>query len=76
MVVINSILQGDILNIEKIKSSVLVVSKDFFNQTSEIIGCPIYESNSNKESPLHIKIETEEMEEYVQYEKLALLDMN
>ena len=35
--------QGDILKIEHIKKPVLVVSKDFFNQTYEIIGCPIYE---------------------------------
>ena len=32
--------QGDILKIEKIKIPVLVVSKDFFNQTGEIIGWP------------------------------------
>ena len=36
--------QGDILNIERIKMPVLVVSKDFFNQTGEIIGCPIYKN--------------------------------
>ena len=29
--------QGDILKIERIKKPVLVVSKDFFNQTHEII---------------------------------------
>ena len=33
--------QGDILEIEKIKHPVLVVSKDFFNTSGEIIGCPI-----------------------------------
>ena len=31
--------QGDILKIERIKKPVLIVSKDFFNQTFEIIGC-------------------------------------
>ena len=30
--------QGDILRIEKIKHPVLVVSKDFFNMSGEIIG--------------------------------------
>ena len=35
--------QGDILKIERIKKPVLVVSKDFFNQTHEIIGCPVYD---------------------------------
>ena len=30
--------QGDILRIEKIKYPVLVVSKDFFNETGEMIN--------------------------------------
>lgn len=34
--------QGDILKIEGIRHPVLVVSKDFFNTSGEIIGCPIY----------------------------------
>ena len=65
--------QGDILKIEYIKKPVLVVSKDFFNKTSEIIGCPIYEKG--EAGPLHIYIKTEEVQGYVQCEKLALLDM-
>ena len=36
-----SLHQGDILKIEKTKHPVLVVSKDFFNTSGEIIGCPI-----------------------------------
>lgn len=36
--------QGDVLKIEKIKHPVLVVSKDFFNSSGEIIGCPIIKS--------------------------------
>lgn len=66
--------QGDILQIEKIKPPVLVVSKDFFNKSGEIIGCPIYETGT--EGPLHISIQTEEITGYVQCEKLALLDLN
>ena len=66
--------QGDILKIEKIKSPVLVVSKDFFNQTGEIIACPI--SNHSSKSPLHIFIRTLTMTGYAQCEKLSLLDMN
>ena len=49
--------QGDILKVEKIKNPVLVVSKDFFNETGEIIGCPIFDHSIG--SPLHIEIETE-----------------
>lgn len=66
--------QGDILKIEKIKSPVLITSKDFFNTSGEIIGCPIVkESNSG---PLHIWTTTENVEGYIQCEKLALLDLS
>ena len=66
--------QGDILKIEKIKHPVLVVSKDFFNTSGEIIGCPII-SNSMP-GPLHIWMSTENAEGYIQCEKLALLDLS
>lgn len=66
--------QGDILRIEKIAQPVLIVSKNFFNQSGEIIGCPIYSSSS--ESPLHISVSTGEINGYVQCEKLRLLDLN
>ena len=65
--------QGDILKIEKIKHPVLVVSKDFFNMSGEVIGCPILQDSS--EGPLHIWISAEGNEGYVQCEKLALLDL-
>lgn len=66
--------QGDIVKIEKIKCPVLVTNKDFFNQTGEIVGCPIFQDSMV--SPLHIKIRTDSTEGYVQCEKLALLDLN
>ncbi len=66
--------QGDILKIEKIKHPVLVVSKDFFNTSGEIIGCPIIENSVP--GPLHIWMSTEETEGFIQCEKLALLDLS
>ena len=66
--------QGDILKIEKIKHPVLVVSKDFFNTSGEIIGCPIIRESIP--GPLHIWMATEENEGYIQCEKLALLDLS
>ena len=33
--------QGAVLKVEKIKDPVFVASKNFFNQSGEIIGCPI-----------------------------------
>ena len=65
--------QGDILKIEKIKHPVLVVSKDFFNTSGEVIGCPIIKESMP--GPLHIWMSTEENEGYIQCEKLALLDL-
>lgn len=65
--------QGDIVKIEKITHPVLVVSKDFFNTSNAIMGCPII-----KESlcgPLHIWIETDKTEGYVHCEKLKMLDL-
>lgn len=66
--------QGDILKIEKIKHPVLVVSKDFFNQSGEIIGCPIIRNSIP--GPLHIWTAAEGTEGYIQCEKLALLDLS
>ena len=65
--------QGDILKIEKIKHPVLVVSKDFFNTSGEIVGCPIIKNSIS--GPLHIWMSTEENEGYIQCEKMALLDL-
>lgn len=66
--------QGDILIIEKIKHPVLVTSKDFFNASGEIIGCPII--NPSQPGPLHICMSTENTEGYIHCEKLALLDLS
>ena len=70
----NTLHQGDKVKVERINNIVLVVSKDFFNQTGEIIACPIF--SKGVEGPLHIKVKTDKTEGYVQCEKLALLDMN
>lgn len=66
--------QGDILRIEKIKHPVLVVSKDFFNTSGEIIGCPII--GQSNPGPLHIWMSTENTEGYIHCEKLVLLDLS
>jgi len=66
--------QGDILKIDKIVHPVLVASKDFFNSSGEIIGCPII--INSKPGPLHIWMSTENTEGYIHCEKLALLDLS
>lgn len=66
--------QGDIVLVERIKDPVLVVSKDYFNLSGEIIGCVIFKKYTA--SPLHYYIESGEFRGYVQCEKMALLDLN
>ncbi|MBQ7926537.1 MAG: type II toxin-antitoxin system PemK/MazF family toxin [Lachnospiraceae bacterium] len=66
--------QGDILKIEKINHPVLVVSKDFFNTSGEIIGCPIIKNSTP--GPLHIWMATDANEGYIHCEKLVLLDLS
>lgn len=66
--------QGDVLKIERIKDPVLVTSKNFFNMSGEILGCPIF--NKSTDSPLHIFVSAKEVDGYVQCEKLALIDLN
>ena len=67
------VLQGDILKVEKINRPIVVVSKDFFNTSGEVIACPIFELSTK--GPLHIFVRGNEIEGYVQCEKLALLDL-
>ena len=66
--------QGDILKIENIRHPVLVVSKDFFNSSGAVIGCPIVKESIA--GPLHIWMSVEDNEGYIQCEKLALLDLS
>ena len=65
--------QGDIIKIEKIKFPVLVVSKDFFNATGQIIGCPVLPDATK--GPLHITITGEEVTGIVICEELKKLDL-
>lgn len=65
--------QGDILKVEGIRRPVLVASKDFFNRSGMIIGCPVFSDET--EGPLHIFVKGDETRGYVHCEKLALLDM-
>ena len=66
--------QGDLLKIENIRHPVLVVSKDFFNSSGAVIGCPVVKDSIA--GPLHIWISVEDNEGYIQCEKLALLDLS
>ena len=66
--------QGDILRIDHIKVPVLIVSKNYFNQSGTIIGCPIIKGGT--QSALHICISTNKVDGFVHCEKMTLFDMN
>ncbi len=66
--------QGDILKIESIKVPIIVVSKDYFNKTGEILGCPIYKEG--KSGALRIEIHGDSMIGYAHCEKIALFDLD
>ena len=70
---INEIAQGEIYSVEKIKMPVLVVSKNFFNKSEQIIACPIMDKASK--DPLHIPIQTKDLKGVVLCEQLKLLDL-
>lgn len=65
--------QGDVLKIENISAPVLVVSKNFFNQSEQIIACPILKKATP--AALHISIETKDVTGYVLCEQLKLFDL-
>ena len=65
--------QGEILSIEKISTPILVVSKNFFNRSEQIIGCPILQKASA--DPLHIVVKTNDVQGFVLCEQLKLLDL-
>ncbi len=65
--------QGDILSVEKIKRPVLVVSKNYFNQSEQAIICPILPAAN--QDPLHIEIHTEEVCGWVLCEQMKLVDL-
>lgn len=65
--------QGDIITIEKMKGYFLVVSKNFFNATEQVILCPIVQNTFL--DPLHIKIETDEVQGVVMCEQMRLIDL-
>lgn len=65
--------QGEILKIDNISFPVLVVSKDYFNESGLAIGCSILDKASD--SPLHIEINTGKVQGYIYVEELRTYDL-
>lgn len=66
----NDIMQGDILQLERVNVPVLVVSKDFFNKSEQIMGCPMM--RTAERDPLHIMCSNDY---FVLCEQVKLFDL-
>ena len=66
--------QGDILTVEGIPGSVLVVSKNFFNNSEQAICCPLI--GWAEADPLHIPITCHEKDYTVLCEQMKFLDLH
>lgn len=67
------VMQGDILSVEKVGMPILVVSKNFFNRSQQIMACPILKDTTP--DPLHIAISTDEIRGIVLCEQVKLIDL-
>ena len=65
--------QGDIIAVDRLKGYYLVTSKNFFNRTEQAILCPIVKDTFL--DPLHIPIETDEVQGIVMCEQMRLADL-
>lgn len=61
------------MSVEGISFPILVVSKNYFNQTEEVIVCPV--CSKSTPGPLHVYVETEEISGLVECEQLRMLDL-
>lgn len=65
--------QGDIISVEKLSGNFLVVSKNFFNATEQVILCPIVTDTFC--DALHIPLKVDEIEGIVMCEQMRLVDL-
>ena len=66
--------QGDLLRVSGVSQPVMVVSNNFFCQSGKAIVCPIMTEAA--EGPLHIRIQTEQINGYVLCEQIRYLDLS
>ncbi|MCD7717639.1 MAG: type II toxin-antitoxin system PemK/MazF family toxin [Lachnospiraceae bacterium] len=65
--------QGDILKVENLSFPVVVVSKNFFNQSEQIMACPVL--RNAMADPLHIPVTWNDTQGVVLCEQLKILDL-
>ena len=66
--------QGDILKVVSIQYPLLVVSKNFFNESGMVMACPILPDAVS--GPLRIKTDNAKAPGYVYCEQLRIVDLN
>ena len=66
--------QGDILKIASIRYPVLVVSKNFFNQSGMVMACPILPDAVP--GPLRIRCKSDKTPGYIYCEQVRIVDLN
>ena len=70
---VNSANQGDIIILEDKNIPLLVVSKNIFNETGQVLVCPIINNKTN--SPIHVYIEGRTVVGEVYCEQIRHLDI-
>ena len=65
--------QGDIIKIEGIPHRLMVVSKNYFNETGSVVVC--YVSDDEKETALHVIVEMEGRKQSVYCEQMRYFDL-
>ena len=65
--------QGDILKVASIQYPLVVVSKNFFNESGMVMACPILRDAVC--GPLRIRTSNAEMPGYVYCEQLRIVDL-
>lgn len=65
--------QGDLLKLKNPSFHILILSKDFFNQSGMAVACPVVEQAAP--DALHIPVKTEEFSGVAMIEQLRSLDL-
>ena len=66
--------QGDILKVASIQYPLVVVSKNFFNESGMVMACPILPDAVR--GPLRIRTDNAKAPGYVYCEQLRIVDLN
>jgi mRNA-degrading endonuclease toxin of MazEF toxin-antitoxin module len=65
--------QGDLLRISNVSHPVIVVSNNFINEQDLVIVCAV--AKNAVEGPLHIRLQTPELEGIALCEQIKLIDL-